>query len=213
MAPREPQERSVRPSDVRLHLSTATTSPDPQAAARLGVVPRYLLVPALALGCALASCASPAANRTAASGAPADPAVHDCPQGDLAVTVDADLTIRVTNTATTACSIAGAPPVLMKVGRVDEPSPDGATVVLPAGATYVQPQVQVDGESACATPISAGLPGTGLWTITVDHAVVHPSGPAQLQRWVVNCAVVRLPAAHVDRAPASTGTAAESPAR
>jgi hypothetical protein len=148
----------------------------------------------------------PGGSASATDTAVVSGAVVACGPRDVAATVDADLTIRVVNTSTAPCTIAGDPPVILMAGRVDRATPDPTSVVLAAGAAYVQPVEQVAGESACDQPISSGGPGTGYWTVTVNAFVLHPPGSAQLGRLIVNCGVVRFPAGHVEAAPVATGT-------
>ncbi len=139
--------------------------------------------------------------------------VAECDLGNLAVTVDAQLSIHVQNTGAAACRFAGTPAVQMKVGRIEGPLPS-TDVTLAPGAEFIQPQVQVPGKSACSTPISGGLPGKGLWTVTVGTVVIHPPNPnAQLGRDVVNCWVVTLPQGKVVPAGAGSSTAAPTAAQ
>lgn len=158
------------------------------------VRPRSMKAAALALlVCALAAC----------SGTPTDSASTqppDCTVANLSVTVDAQLTIHVKNTARAACRLSGSPAVTMKVGRIDGPLPT-TNVTLQPGQVFIQPEAQVPGAWACPGPISAGLPGEGFWTVTVQGQVVHPIDPdMQLGRQVVNCWVMTLPQGHVGAA-------------
>ncbi len=85
----------------------------------------------------------------------------------------------------------------MKVGRVEGQIPTTAVVLNP-GSEFVQPQTRVEGATACPTPMSAGLPRQGLWTIVVQNQTVHPStADGQLVGQVVNCWVVTMPAGHI----------------
>lgn len=120
-----------------------------------------------------------------------------CDVRALGVSVDADLTIDVENAGRSTCRLRGTPAVSMKVGRLVPPLPATDVALLP-GELFVQPQTRATGTSACATPISAGLPRRGLWTVVVQDQTVHPAasdGPLVAQ--VVNCWVVSLPAGHV----------------
>ncbi len=120
--------------------------------------------------------------------------VAACQGSDLDVSVDsADLSIRVKNASSEDCSLTGSPPASMKLGRVDGPSPEQTTVVVPAGRVYVQPQVQVEGVTACPTPWPSGAPRTGHWTVQVQGDTFHPPGPGQLMVNVVNCFAYTLP--------------------
>jgi len=142
----------------------------------------------------VAGCTSPAASNTASTPVVSAAA---CDIRDLTVTVDDDLAVHVRNHAPAACRLNGTPAVEMKVGRVDGQIPT-TDVVLNAGSEFVQPQTRVEGATACPTPMSAGLPRPGLWTIVVQNQTVHPSTTdGQLVGQVVNCWVVILPAGHL----------------
>lgn len=119
-----------------------------------------------------------------------------CDSRNLVVTVDPQLSIHVRNAGTSPCRLDGTPAVEMKVGRIDGAIPT-TDVTLRPGQVFVQPQKRVAGASACS-PMSAGLPRRGLWTIVVQDQTVHPATPnGQLVAQVVNCWVVTLPAGHV----------------
>ena len=162
-----------------------------------------LLYSGVVLVCAaLASgCTSSGVPATSESGSPSAPIVQDvaaCQSSDLDVSVDAtDLSIRVMNTSGEDCSLTGSPPASMKLGRVDGPSPEQTTVVVPAGRVYVQPQVQVQGVTACPTPWPSGAPRTEQWTVQVQGDTFHPTGPGQLMVNVMNCFAYTLPSGFI----------------
>ena len=142
----------------------------------------------------VSACTSSAVSNTAST-----PVVsaYACDIRDLTVTVDDALAVHVRNHAQAACRLNGTPAVEMKVGRVDGQIPT-TDVVLNAGSEFVQPQTRVEGATACPTPMSAGLPRPGLWTIVVQNQTVHPSTTdGQLVGQVVNCWVVTLPVGHL----------------
>ena len=142
----------------------------------------------------VAGCTSPAAPKAAST-----PVVsaHACDIRDLTVTVDDALAVHVRNHAQAACRLNGTPALEMKVGRVEGQIPT-TDVLLNAGSEFVQPLTRVEGATACPTPMSAGLPRPGLWTIVVQNQTVHPSTTdGQLLAQVVNCWVVTMPPGHV----------------
>ena len=137
----------------------------------------------------VSACTSPAAS-TAASTPVVSAAA--CDIRDLTVTVDDALAVHVRNHAQAACRLNGTPAVEMKVGRIEGQIPT-TDVVLNAGSEFVQPQTRVEGATACPTPMSAGLPRPGLWTIVVQNQTVQPSTTdGQLVAQVVNCWVVTM---------------------
>jgi hypothetical protein len=122
-----------------------------------------------------------------------------CRTSELRVTVDAELSIRVTNLAGQTCSITGAPPVAMRVGRVEGTAPSRSTVPLQPGYTYVQPQVQVPGATACDTPIPGEIAGSLPFTVTLTGASVAVSNDVGLSvHAVVNCYVVNRPPGYLE---------------
>ncbi len=139
----------------------------------------------------LASCTSSGAPSTLESGSPSASNVQNvaaCQASDLDVSVDAtDMSIRVKNVSSGDCSLTGSPPASMKLGRVDGPSPEQTTVVVPGGRVYVQPQVQLQGVTACPTPWPSGAPRTDHWSALVQGDTFHPTGPGQLMVNVGNC--------------------------
>jgi hypothetical protein len=142
----------------------------------------------------ISACTSPAAPNTASTTAAN---AYACDIRDLTVTVDAALAVHVRNRGGAACRLNGTPAVEMKVGRVEGQIPT-TDVMLNAGNEFVQPQTRVEGATACPTPMSAGLPRPGLWTIVVQNQTVHPlTTDGQLVGQVVNCWVVTLPAGHL----------------
>jgi hypothetical protein len=142
----------------------------------------------------VSACTSQAASNTASTPVVSASA---CDIRDLTVTVDAAVAVHVRNRGGAACRLSGTPAVALKAGRVEGQIPT-TDVVLDAGSEFVQPQTRVEGETACPTPMSAGLPRAGLWTIVVQGQTVHPStSDGQLVAQVVNCWVVTMPAGHL----------------
>jgi hypothetical protein len=121
-----------------------------------------------------------------------------CRAAGLRVTVDDQVTIRVTNVSGRPCSITGTPPVDMPVGRVEGTRPSRSSVLLRPGYTYVQKQVRVPGATACKTPISAGMAGQPLSVMVGSSRIAVPNDAGLMVHTVVNCDVVTRPPGYLE---------------
>ena len=73
-----------------------------------------------------------------------------------------------------------------------------STVLLRPGYTYVQPQIQVSGETACERPVSAGMGSPPLSVVVAGTRVAAPDDAGLVVRAVVNCYVVTRPPGYVE---------------